>query len=375
MESVKNYYQISQIEIDKIQRENLSEKKTLALHACCAPCSTFPLEFLTPVFDVTIVYYNPNIYPEEEYVRRRDELKRYVEIFNREHREQVRFVELDCDSGNYERLFSPLKEEAEGVYFKNHLNGSPLFLSPEKAIGIEEKLGADIIMSFDECCPYPVTHRYMEDSIERTLRWARRGLEAHRRDDQALFGIVQGGEFPDLRKHCAEELVKMNFDGYSIGGTSIGEPKDVMYRMVSYAVKYLPFEKPRYLMGVGSVDAILDGIEKGVDLFDCVLPTRIARHGALMTSSGRVNIRDKKYERDFTPLDPECDCYCCRNYSKAYLRHLYKCDEAFGKRLLSIHNIRFLIRMTERAREAIKNDRFREFKEDFLRKFGDERGF
>ena len=292
-----------------------------------------------------------------------------------------RFMNYDgpilTDSGGFQvfSLSGNRKITEEGVYFKNHLNGSPLFLSPEKAIGIEEKLGADIIMSFDECCPYPVTHRYMEDSIERTLRWARRGLEAHRRDDQALFGIVQGGEFPDLRKHCAEELVKMNFDGYSIGGTSIGEPKDVMYRMVSYAVKYLPFEKPRYLMGVGSVDAILDGIEKGVDLFDCVLPTRIARHGALMTSSGRVNIRDKKYERDFTPLDPECDCYCCRNYSKAYLRHLYKCDEAFGKRLLSIHNIRFLIRMTERAREAIKNDRFREFKEDFLRKFGDERGF
>lgn len=292
-----------------------------------------------------------------------------------------RFMNYDgpilTDSGGFQvfSLSGNRKITEEGVYFKNHLNGSPLFLSPEKAIGIEEKLGADIIMSFDECCPYPVTHRYMEDSIERTLRWVRRGLEAHRRDDQALFGIVQGGEFPDLRKHCAEELVKMNFDGYSIGGTSIGEPKDVMYRMVSYAVKYLPFEKPRYLMGVGSVDAILDGIEKGVDLFDCVLPTRIARHGALMTSSGRVNIRDKKYERDFTPLDPECDCYCCRNYSKAYLRHLYKCDEAFGKRLLSIHNIRFLIRMTERAREAIKNDRFREFKEDFLRKFGDERGF
>lgn len=292
-----------------------------------------------------------------------------------------RFMNYDgpilTDSGGFQvfSLSENRKITEEGVYFKNHLNGSPLFISPERAIEIEEKLGADIIMSFDECCPYPVTHRYMENSIERTLRWAKRGLEAHKRKDQALFGIVQGGEFPDLRKRCAEELVKMNFDGYSIGGTSIGEPKDVMYKMVSYAVDYLPFEKPRYLMGVGSVDAILDGIEKGVDLFDCVLPTRIARHGALMTSAGRVNIRDKKYERDFTPLDPECDCYCCRNYTLAYLRHLYRCDESFGKRLLSIHNIRFLIRMTQQARSAIKEDRFREFKEDFLRKFGDERGF
>lgn len=292
-----------------------------------------------------------------------------------------RFMNYDgpilTDSGGFQvfSLSESRKITEEGVYFKNHLNGSPLFISPERAIEIEEKLGADIIMSFDECCPYPVTHRYMENSIERTLRWAKRGLEAHKRKDQALFGIVQGGEFPDLRKRCAEELVKMNFDGYSIGGTSIGEPKDVMYKMVSYAVDYLPFEKPRYLMGVGSVDAILDGIEKGVDLFDCVLPTRIARHGALMTSAGRVNIRDKKYERDFTPLDPECDCYCCRNYTRAYLRHLYRCDESFGKRLLSIHNIRFLIRMTQQARSAIKEDRFREFKEDFLRKFGDERGF
>ena len=216
---------------------------------------------------------------------------------------------------------------------------------------------------------------YMKNSVDRTLRWAKRGKVAHTKEDQALFGIVQGGEFKDLREYCAKELVKMDFDGYSIGGTSIGEPKDVMYKMVSYAVSYLPEDKPRYLMGVGSVDEILDGIEKGVDMFDCVLPTRIARHGALMTSKGRVNIRDKKYERDFTPLDEECDCYCCKNYTKAYLRHLYKCDETFGKRLLSIHNIRFLIHMMEEARLAIKEDRFVEFKKDFLDKFNDERGF
>lgn len=281
------------------------------------------------------------------------------------------------DSGGFQvfSLADSRQITEEGVTFKNHLNGAKLFISPERAIEIEEKLGADIAMSFDECCPYPVTHEYMKNSVDRTLRWAKRGKVAHTKEDQALFGIVQGGEFKDLREYCAKELVKMDFDGYSIGGTSIGEPKDVMYKMVSYAVSYLPEDKPRYLMGVGSVDEILDGIEKGVDMFDCVLPTRIARHGALMTSKGRVNIRDKKYERDFTPLDEECDCYCCKNYTKAYLRHLYKCDETFGKRLLSIHNIRFLIHMMEEARLAIKEDRFVEFKKDFLDKFNDERGF
>ena len=281
------------------------------------------------------------------------------------------------DSGGFQvfSLADSRQITEEGVTFKNHLNGAKLFISPERAIEIEEKLGADIAMSFDECCPYPVTYKYMKNSVDRTLRWAKRGKEALKREDQALFGIVQGGEFPDLRKYCAEELVKMDFDGYSIGGTSIGEPKDVMFKMVSYAIDYLPEDKPRYLMGVGSVDEILDGIEKGVDMFDCVLPTRIARHGALMTSRGRVNIRDKKYERDFTPLDEECDCYCCKNYTKAYLRHLYKCDETFGKRLLSIHNVRFLIHMMEEARKAIKEDRFSEFKKDFLAKFGNERGF
>lgn len=281
------------------------------------------------------------------------------------------------DSGGFQvfSLAEKRKITEEGVTFKSHLNGDRLFFSPERAIEIEEALGADIIMSFDECVHYPATYEYMKNSVERTLRWAKRGLDAHKREDQALFGIVQGGEFEDLRKFCAEELVKMDFPGYSIGGTSIGEPKAVMFKMIDYSVKYLPFDKPRYLMGVGSVDAILEGISKGVDMFDCVLPTRIARHGALMTSQGRVNIRDKKYERDFTPLDPECDCYCCKNFTKAYLRHLYKCDEALGKRLLSIHNVRFLIHLAEMAREAIKEDRFLEFKEEYLKKFNSEKGF
>ena len=281
------------------------------------------------------------------------------------------------DSGGFQvfSLAENRKITEEGVTFKSHLNGDRLFFSPERAIEIEEKLGADIIMSFDECVHYPAEYDYMKKSVERTLRRAKRGKDAHKREDQALFGIVQGGEFPDLRKYCAEELVKMDFPGYSIGGTSIGEPKDVMFNMIRYTTPHLPFDKPRYLMGVGSVDAILEGISQGVDMFDCVLPTRIARHGALMTSTGRVNIRDKKYEEDFTPLDKECDCYCCKNYTKAYLRHLYKCEETFGKRLLSIHNIRFLIKMMEEARTAIKEDRFGDFKEAFLKKFDNKKGF
>ncbi|MFA5283709.1 MAG: tRNA guanosine(34) transglycosylase Tgt [Bacilli bacterium] len=281
------------------------------------------------------------------------------------------------DSGGFQvfSLQDNRKISEEGVTFKSHLNGDTLFFSPEKVIDIEEKLGADIIMSFDECIPYPVSHEYAKKSVERTLRWAERGLLAHKRSDQALFGIVQGGEFEDLREHSARALSQMNFDGYSIGGTSIGEPKDVCLRMVDYSLKYLPESKPRYLMGVGSIDYILEGIERGIDMFDCVLPTRIARHGALMTSKGRINIKDAKYKDDFSSLDGECDCYTCKNYTKAYLRHLFVADEAFGKRLMSIHNLRFLIKMMEEARKAIQEDRFLEFKDSMIKKYGDKRGF
>ena len=281
------------------------------------------------------------------------------------------------DSGGFQ-VFSLAERRnitEEGVTFKSHLNGDKIFFSPEIVIGIEEKIGADIIMSFDECIPYPVTYDYAKESTMRTLRWAKRGLEAHKRKDQALFGIVQGGEFEDLRKYCAEELVKMNFDGYSIGGTSIGEPKDVCFKMIDMAIKYLPDDKPRYLMGVGSLDYILEGIAKGVDMMDCVLPTRIARHGTLMTHNGRVNIKNEKYKEDFTTLDNECDCYTCKNFTKAYLRHLYVSNETFGQRLMSIHNLRFLISIVEGAREAIKEDRFLEYKDEILKKYGDSRGF
>lgn len=281
------------------------------------------------------------------------------------------------DSGGFQ-VFSLAKKRdisEEGVTFKSHLNGDKIFFSPEIVIGIEEKIGADIIMSFDECIPYPSSYEYVKNSTLRTIRWAKRGLEAKTRTDQALFGIVQGGEFEDLREMCAKELVKMDFDGYSIGGTSIGEPKDVCYKMIDYAIKYLPYDKPRYLMGVGSLDYILGAIEKGVDMMDCVLPTRIARHGTLMTHNGRINIKNTKYKEDFGPLDPECNCYTCRNFTRAYLRHLYVADESFGKRLLSLHNTAFLLEIAKGAREAIKENRFKEYKEEVLRKYGDSRGF
>ena len=286
------------------------------------------------------------------------------------------------DSGGFQvfSLADRRKIKEEGVTFKSHLDGSTLFLSPEKSIQIQNKIGADIIMSFDECAPYPCSYDYMKNSVERTLRWAKRGKDAHQRpEEQALFGIVQGGEYQDLREMCAKTLAEMDFPGYSIGGTSVGESKETMYKMIDYSVKYLPWEKPRYLMGVGSVDAILEGILRNVDMFDCVLPTRIARHGTLMTSQGRVNIKKQEYEEDFGPLDPECDCYTCKNYSRAYLRHLFRCNEGLGSRLMSIHNLRFLLSLTEQARKAIREDRFGDFKAELFKKYNlnsvDLRGF
>lgn len=285
------------------------------------------------------------------------------------------------DSGGYQvfSLSDNRKITEEGVYFKNHLNGDSLFLSPEKAIQIQNDLGADIIMSFDECPPFPATYDYMKQSVERTLRWAKRGKDVHNNPAQALFGIVQGGEFEDLREHSAKSLVDMDFVGYSIGGTSVGESKETMYKMIDYAIKHLPLEKPRYLMGVGSTDAILEGVLRGVDMFDCVLPTRIARHGTLMTSEGRLNIRNAKNEADFRPIDEKCDCYTCKNYTRAYLRHLIRCNEGLGQRLLSIHNLRFLINLTEEVRLAIQEDRFLDFKEAYFKQHNlnsvDSRGF
>ena len=282
------------------------------------------------------------------------------------------------DSGGYQvfSLAKPKDISEEGVKFKSHLDGSSLFLSPEKSIEIQMKIHSDIAMSFDECIPCPAEYDYVKQSTERTLRWAKRGKDVHNLNDQALFGIVQGGDYRDLRKLSATSLVEMGFDGYSIGGTSVGEDKETMYRMIDYAIDYLPEDKPRYLMGVGTLNDILEGVERGVDMFDCVLPTRIARHGTLMTSRGRINIKKNIYRDDFTPLDPECDCECCRNYTKAYLNHLFRSNEGLASRLLSIHNLRFLTKLMEEIRDAIDNGTYKEYKEMKLRDSNfDQRGF
>lgn len=283
------------------------------------------------------------------------------------------------DSGGFQvfSLAKTRKITEEGVEFRNILNGDKMFLSPEKSIQIQNKIGADIMMSFDECIPFPATYEYAKKSMERTLRWAERGKNANARpDEQGIFGIVQGGEYEDLRHYCAEKLVEMDFPGYAIGGTSVGEDKETFRKMVQMSQEVLPFDKPRYLMGVGAVNDLLDAVSMNIDMCDCVLPTRIARHGTLMTSHGRINIRKAQYKEDFRPLDEECDCYTCRNYTRAYLNHLCRTNEGFGTRLFSIHNIRFLIKLMEDARTAIKEDRFNEFKAKKLAtmKF-DERGF
>ncbi|HSN66194.1 MAG TPA: tRNA guanosine(34) transglycosylase Tgt [Fusibacter sp.] len=276
------------------------------------------------------------------------------------------------DSGGFQvfSLGDLRKITEEGVTFQSHLDGSKHFLSPEKVMEIENALGADIIMAFDECAPYPADHDYVKKSLERTTRWAVRCKEAHTNtENQALFGIVQGGMYRDLREQSAAELVALDFPGYSIGGLSVGEPKDLMYEVLDYTTPLLPKDKPRYLMGVGSPDALIEGAIRGIDMFDCVLPTRIARNGTAMTSEGKVVIKNAKYTRDFTPLDPNCACYCCKNYTRAYLRHLYKADEILSSRLMSTHNLHFLINLMKQVRQAIMDDRLMDFRNEFFAKY------
>lgn len=277
------------------------------------------------------------------------------------------------DSGGFQvfSLSEMRKITEEGVTFRSHLNGDKLEISPEKATQIQNALGADIIMAFDECPPYPAEYKYVKDSIERTSRWAERCLSAHERpSDQALFGIVQGGKYEDLRKQSAKDLTSLDFPGYAIGGLSVGEPKDVMMEVLDFTVPELPADKPRYLMGVGSPDALLDGSIRGIDMFDCVLPTRIARNGTCMTSKGRLVIRNAIHARDFGPLDENCSCYTCQNYSKAYIRHLLKADETFGIRLTTYHNLHFLVELMRNVREAIKEDRLLDFRNEFYENYG-----
>lgn len=277
------------------------------------------------------------------------------------------------DSGGFQvfSLGKLRKITEEGVRFQSHIDGSRHMLTPEKAVEIQNDLGSDIMMAFDECAPYPADHRYVKDSLERTTRWLKRCKEAHKDvERQSLFGIMQGGMYKDLRRQSAEEIVELDLPGYAIGGLSVGEPKELMLDVMDDCVDRLPADKARYLMGVGTPDYLFEGVERGIDMFDCVLPTRIARHGLCMTSHGRVNIKNAQYERDFTPLDPECDCYTCRNYSRAYLRHLFKADEMLSAMLLSNHNIYFLLKMMENIRTAIEEDRFLEYKKEFYDKYG-----
>lgn len=277
------------------------------------------------------------------------------------------------DSGGFQvfSLSDIRKISEEGVEFRSHLNGDKLFLSPEKAMEIQNALGSDIMMAFDECAPYPADHAYVKQSLERTTRWAERCLKSHSRpEEQALFGIIQGGMFEDLRKQSAAELTSLDFPGYAIGGLSVGEPKPLMYEVLDYTVPLMPDNKPRYLMGVGSPDALVEGAIRGVDMFDCVLPTRIARNGTVMTSSGRLVVRNAKHAEDFTPLDPECTCYTCTNYSKAYIRHLLKADETFGIRLTTYHNLHFLLELMRKVRQAILEDRLRDFRDQFFEQYG-----
>ncbi|MCF6138074.1 tRNA guanosine(34) transglycosylase Tgt [Pseudalkalibacillus berkeleyi] len=277
------------------------------------------------------------------------------------------------DSGGFQvfSLSDLRKITEEGVHFRNHLSGEKLFLTPEGAMDIQNALGSDIMMAFDECPPYPAEYSYMRQSVERTSRWAERCLEAHKRpEDQGLFGIVQGGEFEELRKQSAKDLVSLDFPGYAIGGLSVGEPKDVMNRVLEFTTPWLPEDKPRYLMGVGSPDSLIDGAIRGIDMFDCVLPTRIARNGTCMTSEGRLVVRNAKFSNDFRPLDENCDCYTCRNYSRAYIRHLVKTSETFGFRLTTYHNLYFLLKLMERVRQAIREDRLLDFREEFFEQYG-----
>lgn len=258
----------------------------------------------------------------------------------------------------------------EGVAFKSHLDGSKHFLSPEKSISIQNNLGSDIMMAFDECCPYPSTYEYTKDSMERTTRWAKRSKEAHKNPNrQGLFGIVQGGMYKDLREESAKQLVELDFPGYAVGGLSVGEPAELMYDVLEYTTPFLPENKPRYLMGVGTPDYLIEAVIRGIDMCDCVLPTRIARNGTALTSHGKVVVRNATYEKDWTPLDNECDCYTCKKFTRAYIRHLIKCNEILGARLLSIHNLRFLVRLMENVRKAIEEDRLLEFREEFYKKF------
>ena len=276
------------------------------------------------------------------------------------------------DSGGFQvfSLARPKDIVEEGVHFRSHLDGSKHLLTPERSIKIQNDLGADIIMAFDECCPYPSTHEYSARSLERTTRWLDRCIDSHRRtEDQALFGIIQGNMYGDLRAESTKQITSRELPGYAIGGLSVGEPANLMYEMLDVVTPLMPEDKPRYLMGVGTPDYLIEGSIRGIDMFDCVLPTRMGRHGTVLTSHGRKIIRDKQYAESFEPMDDNCDCYACKNFTSAYIRHLLKAREMFGQRLCTWHNIHFLLNLMEKVREAIAEDCLGDFRDSFYKDY------
>ena len=276
------------------------------------------------------------------------------------------------DSGGFQ-VFSlaDLRKLTEaGVEFRSHLDGSKMFIGPEESVGIQEALGSDIAMQFDECSPYPCDYTRAKDAMHRTIRWLERCMKAKTRQDQALFGIVQGAFYKDLRIECAREMSQLDLPGFGIGGLSVGEPKEIMYDMLDAMMPYMPQNKPRYLMGVGSPDCLIEGVLRGVDMFDCVLATRVARNGTVFTHDGRLVVRNAKYAEDFTPLDADCGCYACKNFTRGYIRHLFKAGEILALRLNSIHNIYFLTHMMTEMREAIENDALLDWTNEFYARHG-----
>ena len=282
-----------------------------------------------------------------------------------------RFMNWDrpilTDSGGFQvfSLAELRKLTENGVEFQSHLDGSRHFFSPETSIGIQQKLGSDIMMQFDECSPWPCDYDRAKGAMYRTLRWLNRCMAAKTREDQALFGIVQGAFYKDLRIECAKEMAKLDLPGFGIGGLSVGEPKEIMYDILDALNPVMPQDKPRYLMGVGSPDCLIEGVLRGVDMFDCVLATRVARNGTAFTRNGRLVIRNAQYAHDFTPLEEGCDCYACKNFTRAYIRHLFKAEEILALRLISWHNLRFRLKLMEDIRAAIEQDSLGDFVEEF----------
>ena len=280
------------------------------------------------------------------------------------------------DSGGFQVFSLPNKRITEdGAYFKHEITGEEVYLDPARAIAIQEALGADIIMAFDECIPYPCDKKYAAQSTRKTIRWAEACKKAQTRKDQALFGIVQGSVFEDLREMCARELVAMDFPGYAIGGVSVGEGLELLKKVVAMTAPFLPENKPRYLMGVGLPEDILESVERGMDMFDCVIPTRYARSATLFTRRGKIRLTNKNYRRDFYPIDPSCTCYACRNFTRAYIHHLFNANEVLSAILASIHNVHFYLNMMAEIRQSIENGRFADYKREFLTGYlGGEKG-